>query len=423
MEAVDRTFATRAGSRAGAVGHVPARRARGDRRGRRSERVRQDDAARADLRAAGARPRTGVERSGGADAAARPAAAVARRHRQRRAGPAGPRSLPRRRRAATVRRGWRASGWPSSSTPGPRSSRAACASASRSCARCWPASRCWRSTSRSRRSTRSRARRCRAGSATCSREEPRTVVAGHPRRRGGGRARRPGGGACRRGLVVSVAELEVPLPRPRRRTDPAVVELRERALRGAGGGRMRSALNGWPALLLLLVLLGAWELYVDLGGADPLILPAPHAVASTLYTDRSLLWSNFLVTAEEVLLGIAGGRRRARFRDRHPSVPDPPTGGLSAARRVADAAGADHRARARAVAGVRDPAQAVRDRVGLLLLDRGHDARPASRRRSRPGEADAHLRRLSAADIPPRRAPLGAARRCSPGPRSPSPWP
>lgn len=61
---------------------------------------------------------------------------------------------------------------------------------------------------------------------------------------------------------------------------------------------------GWRALLLLAVLIGLWELYVDLGGADPLLLPAPHAVASALYDDRSLLWSNFLVTAREVLLGI-----------------------------------------------------------------------------------------------------------------------
>jgi putative hydroxymethylpyrimidine transport system permease protein len=68
---------------------------------------------------------------------------------------------------------------------------------------------------------------------------------------------------------------------------------------------VKRALKGWRALLLLLVLLGGWELYVDLGGADPLILPAPHAIAQSLYTDRSLLWSNFLVTAEEVLLGIA----------------------------------------------------------------------------------------------------------------------
>jgi ABC-type nitrate/sulfonate/bicarbonate transport system permease component len=58
-----------------------------------------------------------------------------------------------------------------------------------------------------------------------------------------------------------------------------------------------------PALILGAVL-GAWELYVDLGGADPLILPAPHAIASSLYTDRALLWSNFVVTAGEMLLGM-----------------------------------------------------------------------------------------------------------------------
>ncbi len=58
-------------------------------------------------------------------------------------------------------------------------------------------------------------------------------------------------------------------------------------------------------VIVVLVLLGAWELYVDLGGADPLILPPPHAIASSLYTDRGLLWSNFVVSAGEVLLGIA----------------------------------------------------------------------------------------------------------------------
>ena len=58
-----------------------------------------------------------------------------------------------------------------------------------------------------------------------------------------------------------------------------------------------------PALLLV-VLFGVWELYVDLGGVDPDILPPPHAVASSLYNDRGLLWSNFLVTAREVLLGL-----------------------------------------------------------------------------------------------------------------------
>jgi putative hydroxymethylpyrimidine transport system permease protein len=60
----------------------------------------------------------------------------------------------------------------------------------------------------------------------------------------------------------------------------------------------RLAAGGWRPLLVVFALLGIWELYVDLGGADPLILPAPHAVAQSLFVDRAL------VTAQEVLLGI-----------------------------------------------------------------------------------------------------------------------
>ena len=67
---------------------------------------------------------------------------------------------------------------------------------------------------------------------------------------------------------------------------------------------MSRLLSPWRAVLLLVALFGFWELYVDLGGADPLVLPAPHAIASALYDDRSLLWSNFLVTAQEIVLGI-----------------------------------------------------------------------------------------------------------------------
>jgi putative hydroxymethylpyrimidine transport system permease protein len=67
---------------------------------------------------------------------------------------------------------------------------------------------------------------------------------------------------------------------------------------------LRRLLSGWRAAAVLVLLIGAWEAYVDLGGVNPIILPAPHAVAKALYTDRSLLWSNFLITAEEVLLGI-----------------------------------------------------------------------------------------------------------------------
>jgi putative hydroxymethylpyrimidine transport system permease protein len=58
------------------------------------------------------------------------------------------------------------------------------------------------------------------------------------------------------------------------------------------------------AALIVVALFGAWELYADLGPVDPLLLPAPHAVAQALVDDRALLWSNFTVTAEEVLLGI-----------------------------------------------------------------------------------------------------------------------
>jgi putative hydroxymethylpyrimidine transport system permease protein len=67
---------------------------------------------------------------------------------------------------------------------------------------------------------------------------------------------------------------------------------------------MRRLLTPWRTVLVLALLLGAWELYVDLGGADPLILPPPHAIAQSLWDDRDLLWSNFLVTAQEVLLGL-----------------------------------------------------------------------------------------------------------------------
>ena len=58
-----------------------------------------------------------------------------------------------------------------------------------------------------------------------------------------------------------------------------------------------------PALLLL-TLLGAWELYVDLGGVDDLLLAAPHQIAQSIVDDRGLLWSNFLVTLQEVAFGI-----------------------------------------------------------------------------------------------------------------------
>jgi ABC-type nitrate/sulfonate/bicarbonate transport system permease component len=60
-----------------------------------------------------------------------------------------------------------------------------------------------------------------------------------------------------------------------------------------------------PAAALAAVLLGAWELYVDLAGVEEQVLPAPHAVAAALWEGRSLVGHNFLLTAQEVLLGLA----------------------------------------------------------------------------------------------------------------------
>jgi len=66
----------------------------------------------------------------------------------------------------------------------------------------------------------------------------------------------------------------------------------------------RSVANVMPAVLLALAFLGAWELYVDMRGVDPLVLPAPHAIATALWDNTGLLWSNFTITAKEVVLGL-----------------------------------------------------------------------------------------------------------------------
>ncbi len=77
-------------------------------------------------------------------------------------------------------------------------------------------------------------------------------------------------------------------------------------MRQPGRARARGRIAaGAPVVVLTALLLGVWELYVRFGPIDPLILPAPSAIASSLVTDRSLLWSNLTVTAGEVLPGIA----------------------------------------------------------------------------------------------------------------------
>jgi NitT/TauT family transport system permease protein/putative hydroxymethylpyrimidine transport system permease protein len=59
-----------------------------------------------------------------------------------------------------------------------------------------------------------------------------------------------------------------------------------------------------PPLLLVIALLGAWELYADSGAASSFVLPAPHAVASALWNNAGLLTANLVPTATEVVLGV-----------------------------------------------------------------------------------------------------------------------
>jgi NitT/TauT family transport system permease protein/putative hydroxymethylpyrimidine transport system permease protein len=59
------------------------------------------------------------------------------------------------------------------------------------------------------------------------------------------------------------------------------------------------------ALALVVVLLGIWEAIVETGLVDPLILPAPHAVAQALVQDFHLLGPDLWTTAVEALAGLA----------------------------------------------------------------------------------------------------------------------
>jgi len=58
-------------------------------------------------------------------------------------------------------------------------------------------------------------------------------------------------------------------------------------------------------VLVLLLLLAAWEAYVQLRDVPEYLLPAPSQIAQALWDDRSTLGSQALVTLKEMLLGFA----------------------------------------------------------------------------------------------------------------------
>ena len=66
----------------------------------------------------------------------------------------------------------------------------------------------------------------------------------------------------------------------------------------------RRVLHFLPAALLALALLGAWELYADLGSVSSIVLPAPHEVVAEGWDNAGLLAANLELTAQEVGLGV-----------------------------------------------------------------------------------------------------------------------
>jgi NitT/TauT family transport system permease protein/putative hydroxymethylpyrimidine transport system permease protein len=99
----------------------------------------------------------------------------------------------------------------------------------------------------------------------------------------------------------------VPAP-PEREPEPRAgagsrrrTRTRTRGARARGDGAIARVVA--PALLVL-VLLGIWQLYATVGSVDDFILPAPTEVAQAMWQDRALLWDNLLVTAQEVGLGV-----------------------------------------------------------------------------------------------------------------------
>ncbi len=66
----------------------------------------------------------------------------------------------------------------------------------------------------------------------------------------------------------------------------------------------RRILRVLPPVLLALALIGAWEVYVDAGSVNPIVLPAPHAIAAAMWNNAGLLSANLELTAQEVGLGI-----------------------------------------------------------------------------------------------------------------------
>jgi len=75
--------------------------------------------------------------------------------------------------------------------------------------------------------------------------------------------------------------------------------------------RAEVGMSHWPAVAAFIVVLLLWELIVWVAGIEPYVLPAPHVVLWTLFTDRvtlfASLWVTLKTTFEALLLAGFGG--------------------------------------------------------------------------------------------------------------------
>lgn len=71
--------------------------------------------------------------------------------------------------------------------------------------------------------------------------------------------------------------------------------------------RQRFARDVIPALTLLVLIIGGWEVLTIVLGVHPVILPSPSRIVQTIGNDWHLLYTNMLFTLWEVLLGFGIG--------------------------------------------------------------------------------------------------------------------
>ena len=76
------------------------------------------------------------------------------------------------------------------------------------------------------------------------------------------------------------------------------------ARQGAVKSTLARVLSWAMPLLILVGLVGVWELWVQVGDVPKWQLPAPSAIGQELVNSRGLLWDHTLVTIQEVALGF-----------------------------------------------------------------------------------------------------------------------